>query len=79
MYVDIAKVNASLTELNNYSDRIHEEILQLENKQTDSKQIATDLQQLKEQLETVKTETDKIMNQKKYVDVLREVLSDKVG
>jgi DNA repair exonuclease SbcCD ATPase subunit len=77
LYVDVAKVNASLTELNNYSDRIHEEILQLENKQTDSKQIATDLQQLKEQLETVKTETDKIMNQKKYVDVLREVLSDK--
>jgi len=77
LYVDVAKVNASLTELNNYSDRIHEEILQLENKQTDSKQIATDLQQLKEQLETVKTETDKIINQKKYVDVLREVLSDK--
>jgi DNA repair exonuclease SbcCD ATPase subunit len=77
LYVDVAKVNASLTELNNYSDRIHEEILQLENEQTDSKQIATDLQQLKEQLETVKTETDKIMNQKKYVDVLREVLSDK--
>ena len=77
LYVDIAKVNTSLEELNNYSDRIHEEILQLENKQTDSKQIATDLQQLKEQLETVKTETDKIMNQKKYVDVLREVLSDK--
>ena len=47
LYVDVAKVNASLTELNNYSDRIHEEILQLENKQTDSKQIATDLQQPK--------------------------------
>ena len=77
LYVDIAKVNTSLEELNNYSDRIHEEILQLENKQTDSKQIATDLQQLKEQLETVKIETDKIINQKKYVDVLREVLSDK--
>ena len=37
LYVDIAKVNTSLEELNNYSDRIHEEILQLENKQTDSK------------------------------------------
>ena len=51
LYVDIAKVNTSLEELNNYSDRIHEEILQLENKQTDSKKIATDLQQLKEELE----------------------------
>ena len=77
LYVDIAKVNTSLEELNNYSDRIHQEILQLENKQTDSKQIATDLQQLKEELETCKLSTDKIVNQKKYVDILREVLSDK--
>ena len=77
LYVDIAKVNTSLEELNNYSNRIHQEISQLENKQTDSKQIATDLQQLKEELETCKMSTDKIVNQKKYVDVLREVLSDK--
>ena len=77
LYVDIAKVNTSLEELNNYSDRIHQEILQLENKQTDSKRIATDLQQLKEELETCKLSTDKIVNQKKYVDILREVLSDK--
>jgi len=77
LYVDIAKVNTSLEELNNYSDRIHEEILQLENKQTDSKKIATDLQQLKDELETTKLEAEKITEQKKYVDVLREVLSDK--
>ena len=77
LYVDIAKVNTSLTELNSYSDRIHNEILQLENKQTDSKKIATDLQQLKEELEATKLEADKITNQKKYVDILREVLSDK--
>ena len=78
LYVDIVtKVNTSLEELNNYSDKIHQDILQLENKQTDSKQIATDLQQLKEELETTKEQSDKITNQKKYVDVLREVLSDK--
>jgi len=77
LYVDVAKVNTSLEELNSYSERIHQEILQLENKQTDSKQIATDLQQLKEELETTKTSTDSIMTQKKYVDILREVLSDK--
>ena len=77
LYVDVAKVNTSLEELNSYSERIHQEILQLENKQTDSKQIATDLQQLKEELETCKMSTDSIMTQKKYVDILREVLSDK--
>ncbi len=77
LYVDVAKVNTSLSELNSYSERIHQDILQLENKQTDSKKIATDLQQLKEELETTKTSTDQIMDQKKYVDILREVLSDK--
>ena len=77
LYVDVAKVNTSLDELNSYSERIHQDILQLENKQTDSKKIATDLQQLKEELETTKTSTDQIMDQKKYVDILREVLSDK--
>tara|TARA_B100000929_G_C15507283_1_gene419211 strand:+ start:2003 stop:3718 length:1716 start_codon:yes stop_codon:yes gene_type:complete len=77
LYVDVAKVNTSLSELNSYSERIHQDILQLENKQTDSKNIATDLQQLKEELETTKTSTDQIMDQKKYVDILREVLSDK--
>ena len=39
LYVDIAKVNTSLEELNNYSDRIHKEISILENKQTDTKQL----------------------------------------
>jgi len=58
LYVDVAKVNTSLSELNSYSERIHKEILQLENKQTDSKKIATDLQQLKEELETTKKSTD---------------------
>ena len=77
LYVDIAKVNTSLEQLNSYSDKIHEEILQLENKQTDSKKIATDLQQLKEELEQVKVQRDKVTNDKKYVDVLREVLSEK--
>ena len=77
LYVDVAKVNTSLEQLNSYSDKIHEEILQLENKQTDSKKIATDLQQLKEELEQVKVQRDKVTNDKKYVDVLREVLSEK--
>jgi len=77
LYVDIAKVNTSLEQLNSYSDKIHEEILQLKNKQTDSKKIATDLQQLKEELEQVKVQRDKVTNDKKYVDVLREVLSEK--
>src|SRR5210317_2119533 len=77
LYVDIAKVNTSLEELNNYSDRIHKEISILENKQTDTKQIAIDLQQLKEELDKTKVERDRVTNEKKYVDVLREVLSDK--
>ena len=60
LYVDVAKVNTSLEELNNYSEKIHQDILQLENKQTDSKKIAVDLQQLKEDLEQTKLEREKI-------------------
>ena len=44
-----------------YYDDIKQEILQLENKQTDSKKIATDLQQLKEELEITKLEAEKII------------------
>jgi len=77
LYVDVAKVNTSLEELNNYSEKIHQDILQLENKQTDSKKIAVDLQQLKEELETTKIELIKISEEKSYVDTIREILSEK--
>ena len=77
MNVDVSKLQTSIEELNKYSNNIHEEIKSLENKQTDGKDIERQLEQLKVDLENTKVERDKIIEQKGYVDVLREILNDK--
>jgi DNA repair exonuclease SbcCD ATPase subunit len=77
LHVDTAKVNTSITELNRHSNRIHEEIKLLENKQTDGKKVELELQKLKDDLEVTKKDRDRIIEQKGYVDILREILNDK--
>jgi DNA repair exonuclease SbcCD ATPase subunit len=75
--VDVSKMQTSIEEINKYSNNIHEEIKALENKQTDGKEIEKHLEQLKIDLENTKAEQDKIVEQKGYVDILREILNDK--
>jgi DNA repair exonuclease SbcCD ATPase subunit len=75
--VDVSKLQTSIDEINKYSNNIHEEIKALENKQTDGKEIEKHLEQLKTDLENTKVERDKIIEQKGYVDILREILNDK--
>jgi DNA repair exonuclease SbcCD ATPase subunit len=75
--VDVSKLQTSIDEINKYSNNIHEEIKALENKQTDGKEIEKHLEQLKIDLENTKVERDKIIEQKGYVDILREILNDK--
>ena len=75
--IDIAKINTSLEELKKYSDKIHEEILLLENKESDGKNIQEQLNKLKSELEESKILLDKIIEEKQYVDVVREILNDK--
>ena len=75
--IDIAKINTSLEELKKYSDNIHEEILLLENKESDGKNIQEQLNKLKTELEESKVLLDKIIEEKQYVDVVREILNDK--
>ena len=77
MNVEVSKLQTSIDEMNKYSNNIHEEIKSLENKQTDGKEIETHLEQLKTDLENTKVERDKIIEQKGYVDILREILNDK--
>ena len=52
--VEIAKINTSVDELKKYSDKIHEEILLLENKESDGKNIQEQLDKLKVELEESK-------------------------
>ena len=75
--VDLAKINASMDEIKKYSDKIHEEILSLENKQTDGKSIEKELQSLKDELDVSKLALENVLEQKQYVDILREILNDK--
>ena len=75
--VEIAKINTSVDELKKYSDKIHEEILLLENKESDGKNIQQQLDKLKVELEESKVLLDKVTEEKQYVDVVREILNDK--
>jgi DNA repair exonuclease SbcCD ATPase subunit len=75
--VEIAKINTSVDELKKYSDKIHEEILLLENKESDGKNIQEQLDKLKVELEESKVLLDKVTEEKQYVDVVREILNDK--
>ena len=75
--VDVAKINTSIEALKKYSDNIHEEILLLENKETDGKTIQEQLNKLKTELEETKVLLTKVTEDKQYVDILREILNDK--
>jgi len=77
LLVKVAKANTSIEALKKYSDNIHSEILSLENKQTDGKNIQEQLNQLKIDLELSKKELIRITEEKQYIDVLRELLNDK--
>jgi DNA repair exonuclease SbcCD ATPase subunit len=75
--VDVAKINSSVDELKKHTDNIHKEIMLLENKESDGKNIQKQLDQLKIDLAQSKEELDKIVEQKLYVDILRDILNDK--
>ena len=75
--IQMSKVESSLKELKKFTDTLHNEILLLEGKDEDDKDIVMNLVRLKDQLEETKVELDKITEEKKYLDVAREVLSDR--
>ena len=75
--VDVAKINSSVDELKKHTDNIHKEIMLLENKESNGKDIQKQLDQLKIDLAQSKEELNKIVEQKLYVDILRDILNDK--
>jgi DNA repair exonuclease SbcCD ATPase subunit len=75
--VEIAKIDTSVDELKKYTDKIHQEIMLLENKESDGKTIQEQLDKLKVELEESKVLLDKVTEEKQYVDVVREILNDK--
>ena len=74
--VEIAKVNTSLDEMKKHSDSISEDLASLSNGETSIK-LEEELKTLQEELEKTKMELTLITEEKAYVDVIREILSDK--
>jgi len=74
--VEVAKINTSLEELKKHSDSISEDIETLDEGQS-SEQLEKELEQLKEDLKKAKSELNNVTEEKDYVDVVREILSDK--
>ena len=75
--IEMSKLNTSIDEIKKFSDSLHNEIILLEGKEEDGKDVEGQLQELKKQLEETKLELNKIVEEKKYIDVIREILSDK--
>ena len=74
--VEIAKVNTSLDEMKKHSDSIAEDIASLSDGES-SEKLEEELKTLQEELEKTKMELTLITEEKSYVDVIREILSDK--
>jgi DNA repair exonuclease SbcCD ATPase subunit len=75
--IEMSKLNTSIDELKKFSDSLHNEILLLEGKEDDSTTVEEHIIQLKTELQKIKIELEKIVEEKKYIDVVREILSDK--
>ena len=73
MNISIAKINSSLEGIKKHSDDIE---LNTADGQ-DSDKLEQELNDLSEELKKQKEELDKLSTEKDYVDVLREILSDK--
>ena len=74
--IQVAKVNTSISEINRHSNRLDTEIARLENTNDNSNQIQKELEQIKEDLKLVNVEKNKVIEEKKLIDIAREILND---
>jgi len=74
--ISVAKVNTSISEINRHSNRLDTEIAKFENADTNTNVIQKELEQIKEDLKHVNVEKQKAVEEKKYIDIAREILND---
>ena len=74
--ISVAKVNTSISEINRHSNRLDVEIQKLESEKENTGKIAYELDQLKEELKTINIDKEKVIEEKKYIDIAREILND---
>ena len=74
--ISVAKVNTSISEINRHSNRLDVEIQKLESEKENTGKVAYELDQLKEELKTINIDKEKVIEEKKYIDIAREILND---
>ena len=74
--ISVAKINTSISEINRHSNRLDTEIAKFENADTNTNVIQKELEQIKEDLKLVNVEKQKAVEEKKYIDIAREILND---
>ena len=75
MNIDLAKLNTSLDGIYEHTTRINKELESLSEEDIDK--LKLEVKDLKEKLVETTKELEKITEEKKYVDILREILSEK--
>ena len=73
---NVAKLNTSIDELKRYSDRLEDEIEKLRIEDTSGLNIKEEIVRLKQELVKTKEDRDKVIDEKKYIDVLRQIVDD---
>tara|TARA_R100001463_G_scaffold21778_10_gene52277 strand:- start:633 stop:2348 length:1716 start_codon:yes stop_codon:yes gene_type:complete len=73
---NVAKLNTSVDELKRHSDRIQNEIDLLSVEDASGLNIKEEIVRLKQELVKTKEDRDKVIDEKKYVDVLRQIVDD---
>ena len=74
--IEVAKIDTSITEINRHSNRLNEEIDKLESDKENTNLIAQELDTIKIQLEELDIEKKKVIDEKRYIDIAREILND---
>ena len=73
---NVAKLNTSIDELKRYSDRLEDEIEKLRVEDVSGLNIKEEIAKLKQELVVTKEQRDQVIDDKKYVDVLRQIVDD---
>jgi DNA repair exonuclease SbcCD ATPase subunit len=74
--IEVAKIDTSITEINKHSTRLQEEINKLTYDTTNTESIQLELSVIKVQLAEIESEKNRVVDEKQYIDIAREILND---
>ena len=74
--IEVAKIDTSITEINKHSTRLQEEINKLTYDTTNTESIQMELSVIKVQLAEIESEKNRVVDEKQYIDIAREILND---